>query len=223
MSIAQSRSPAEWLLRLDRVKVSRDKQPVLRSVSLNCEPGSVWALWGRNGSGRTTLAEAISGLLPIEAGAILMGNQPIDRLPTYRRVRAGCRLVRDRSNLFPNMTVRENLTLCGANPETDGPDFAACLPKFRGLLDRKAGTLSGGEKRIIAILSAIIAGPRVLIVDEFTEGLYPNALDALSKSLERFASRGNVALLMVHSFEALQKFGFRKAKLLDGEISTLHN
>jgi ABC-type branched-subunit amino acid transport system ATPase component len=121
------------------------------------------------------------------------------------------------------MTVRENLTLCGANPETDGPDFAACLPKFRGLLDRKAGTLSGGEKRIIAILSAIIAGPRVLIVDEFTEGLYPNALDALSKSLERFASRGNVALLMVHSFEALQKFGFRKAKLLDGEISTLHN
>lgn len=219
MSGAQLESPSAPLLQLDHVKVSRDKQAVLHSVSLSYEAGSVWALLGRNGSGRTTLAEAIVGLLPIDAGTILVNGEAIHTMPTHRRVRAGCRLVRDRGNLFPNMTVRENLALCGAHPESDAAEYAACLPRFRALLDRKAGTLSGGEKRIIAIVSAITAGPRVLIVDEFTEGLHPIALDALSEKLARFAAEGKVALLMVHSFDAVQKFAFRQAELLGGTLS----
>lgn len=210
--------PISPVLRLNGIAITRQGQVVIRDASLDCWPGQVCALLGSNGSGRTTIAEAIAGLIPIHRGTMMLGELDLNTLRPHSRVAAGCRLVRDRGSLFPNFTVQHNIELWDVDVQQNLEEYLQLLPNFQSMLTRKAGTLSGGEKRIIAILTAILSGPPFLVIDEFTEGLHPSALALIGAKLQAFVSQGSSALVMVHSREGSLQLGYGIAELRDGCI-----
>src|SRR5262245_48807888 len=128
------------------ISIERAGQRVIESSSLTLQPGSLIGLLGPNGCGKTTLLEALAGLIPLTTGTISMDGQFLERMPAHIRARCGIRLIPDLDMVFANLSVREHLSLQSSGPDTQ-PDIAEFAP-FR--LDQAAGSLSGGEKRILA-------------------------------------------------------------------------
>ncbi|MFF9818788.1 ATP-binding cassette domain-containing protein [Streptomyces sp. NPDC014006] len=141
----------------------------LHGVTLTAPGPGLTVLLGRNGSGRSTALRALAGTVPLAAGAVLWDGADISRLPAYERARRGLCLVPERQAVFGSLTVRENLAL------TAGAHDAAltAYPQLEGLLARRAGTLSGGEQRMLALARALSARARAVLVDEPTQGMAP--------------------------------------------------
>ncbi|MEU9212971.1 ATP-binding cassette domain-containing protein [Streptomyces sp. NPDC048415] len=141
----------------------------LHGVNLAAPGPGLTVLLGRNGSGRTTVLRALAGTVPLSGGAVVWDGADVTRLPAYERARRGLCLVPERRAVFGSLTVRENLELAAA-------DFAAALdayPQLASLLPRRAGTLSGGEQRMLALSRALLARARVVLVDEPAQGMSP--------------------------------------------------
>jgi branched-chain amino acid transport system ATP-binding protein len=141
----------------------------LHGVCLVAPASCLTVLLGRNGSGRTTALRALVGTVPLSGGAVVWDGADVTRMPAYERVRRGMCLVPERQAVFGSLTVRENLELAA-------PDAAAALdayPQLRPLLPRRAGTLSGGEQRMLALSRALLARARVVLVDEPAQGMSP--------------------------------------------------
>lgn len=174
---------------------------VLDRLSLTLEPGKVMALIGRNGVGKTTLMRALIGLLPATAGDILLNGSPLSALPPDARARAGIGYVPQGREIFTALTVRENLLVgMSAAPAAAPSALEAVLeyfPVLRARLGQRAGTMSGGEQQQLAIARALASSPRLLLLDEPSEGVQPSIVDLIARTLARIAASTGIGVLLV--------------------------
>jgi branched-chain amino acid transport system ATP-binding protein len=182
--------------------------PVLRGIDLSIPAGSITALIGANGAGKTTLLRTISGIIPAEAGTIHYDGQDIVGMPPQDIVRAGLVQVPEGRRLFPDMTVLENLLVGSSSPAARpkrDENLALVLELFPKVRDRQAqlaGTLSGGEQQMVAIARALMASPRLLLLDETSLGLAPIVVDEIFVAVRRLAAQG-LTILVVEQNTAL--------------------
>jgi len=186
------------LLKVDSLEVGYGESVVIRGVSLSVGERDAVGVIGRNGMGKTTLLKAIVGLLPASAGRIEFGGVDITRLPTYERVRLGIGFVPQGRLLFPQLTVEENLLTGLESRRIDGvPGLVFELfPVLREMRTRKAGNLSGGQQQMVAIGRALATGPRLLILDEPTEGLQPSLIKEIGVALVELRRATGCAMLV---------------------------
>jgi len=170
----------------------------VKGLSLSVPEGAALAVIGANGAGKTTLMRMIAGLHPVAGGSIALFGQDITPMPAHERVRAGLALCPEGRRLFADLSVRENLQIAAENGRRGDWTLATvtdALPQIAPLLGRPAGGLSGGQRQAVAIGRALIANPRVLLLDEVSLGLSPVAVDGVYQSLERL--RGQMTLILV--------------------------
>ncbi|MEO6244320.1 MAG: ATP-binding cassette domain-containing protein [Opitutaceae bacterium] len=165
---------------------------ILRGIDLEINPGEVVALMGRNGVGKTTTLRSITGVLPVRAGTITLAGQRIDKLPMDVRARAGIGYVPQGRDIFPHLTVEENLQVGlvvhgrkGADARSALDRVFALFPVLKEMLSRKGGVLSGGQQQQLAIGRALLTDPRLLILDEPTEGIQPSIIDQIGDTLKK--------------------------------------
>ncbi|HMH49728.1 MAG TPA: urea ABC transporter ATP-binding subunit UrtE [Candidatus Acidoferrum sp.] len=190
------------MLSVEGLDVAYGGSQVLWSVDLDVPDGSVVCLMGRNGVGKTTLLRATMGLLPARAGRVRFDGADVTRWSPDRRARAGIGYVPQGREIFPHLTVAENLRMahlgCGRG---DGLDEALSLfPKLAELLSRKGGVLSGGEQQMLAIGRALLTKPRLLMLDEPTEGIQPSIILEIEEAIRRIKRELGLAVLLVEQY-----------------------
>ncbi|BDW97740.1 ABC transporter ATP-binding protein [Thalassospira tepidiphila] len=176
----------------------------LRKVSLSAETGKVTAVLGRNGVGKTSLMRAVVGQHPITEGNIKWEGKDISRDPSYRRSANGIAIVPQGREIFPLLTVKENLeTGFAALPRAlrHIPDeIFELFPVLRDMLGRRGGDLSGGQQQQLAIGRALVTRPRLLVLDEPTEGIQPSIIKDIQRVIKQLADRGDMAILLVEQY-----------------------
>ncbi|CAM8623459.1 LivF ABC-type branched-chain amino acid transport systems, ATPase component [Comamonadaceae bacterium] len=176
---------------------------ILRDVSLEAEVGKVKVILGRNGVGKTTLLKSLMGLVPIKSGTISMGGKEIHKLTPYERARLGIGFVPQGREIFARLTVEENLRMGLAYKPAGTPipaELFELFPVLQQMLHRRGGDLSGGQQQQLAIARALAAGPKVLILDEPTEGIQPSIIKDIGRVIRMLADRGNMAILLVEQY-----------------------
>src|SRR6266581_1492795 len=192
------------MLSVEGIELYYGASHALRRVSLTAKKGEVTCILGRNGVGKTSLLRAIFGLQPIRAGHIRWEDRLLDHLSPHERARAGLALVPQGREIFARLSVRENLET-GFAPLTRErrhiPDEIFILfPALRDMLHRRGGDLSGGQQQQLAIARALVARPRLLILDEPTEGIQPSIIKDIGRVIERLVERGDMAILLVEQY-----------------------
>lgn len=176
----------------------------LRTVSLHVEVGRVTCLLGRNGVGKTSLLRAITGAHPIARGTITWEGADITALPTFARARRGIAWVPQGRDIFPLLTVRENLetgfAVLPRNQRRIPDEILDLFPVLRSMLRRRGGDLSGGQQQQLAIARALVMQPRLLVLDEPTEGIQPSIIKDIGRVIELLRSRGTMAILLVEQY-----------------------
>ena len=191
------------MLNIDAVNQYYGGSHILRNVSLTLDKGQVLALLGRNGVGKTTLLKSLMGLVGIKSGSITLDGQRIDHLRPDARARLGLGYVPQGREIFPRLTVEENLRM-GLATKPGGSAIPAELyelfPVLRQMLHRRGGDLSGGQQQQLAIARALAAGPKLLVLDEPTEGIQPSIIKDIERVIRMLAARGDMAILLVEQY-----------------------
>lgn len=176
---------------------------ILRDVSLHAPQGKITTLLGRNGVGKTTLLKCLTGQLPIRSGTVRLDSANISAWPSYRRARAGMAYVPQGREIFPRLTVLENLRMGQATLPARTPlpqELFELFPVLGDMLTRRGGDLSGGQQQQLAIARALAMKPRLLILDEPTEGIQPSIIKDIERAIRRVAASGNVTILLVEQY-----------------------
>jgi branched-chain amino acid transport system ATP-binding protein len=211
------------LLDVDNIETAYGRSKVLFGVSLRIAPGEMVTLMGRNGMGKTTTVRSIMGLTPAVAGSIRFAGQEIHALPSYRVAKLGVGLVPEGRQVFPNLTARENLIATAANRD-NAPNpwtydkVCALFPRLAERIDSMANLLSGGEQQMLAIGRALMTNPRLLILDEATEGLAPLIREEIWRCLAKLRSEGQAVLLIDKNVAALTRLADRHYMLERGRV-----
>jgi len=205
------------LLELSSVETDIGGSRILRGVNLEVNSGEVVALMGRNGVGKTTTLKSITGLLSIRNGSILFDGQRIEKLTPDARARAGIGYVPQGRDIFPHLTIEENLRVGlvvhqrGKAADKDGLDRVyALFPVLKEMLSRKGGVLSGGQQQQLAIGRALLTRPKLLILDEPTEGIQPSIIEHIGDTLRKLKSEGlqeNPQEEVINAVKTLKKEG----------------
>jgi branched-chain amino acid transport system ATP-binding protein len=205
---------AETLLEIDGIETCYGLSQVLFGLSLKIQSGEMIALMGRNGMGKTTTIRSIMGLTPARAGAIRFAGEDVRKLPSYKIAQLGIGLVPEGRQIFPNLTVRENLVAASGNRR--GANSPWTLEKiyalFPRLLERSTNmgvTLSGGEQQMLAIGRALMTNPMLLILDEATEGLAPLIREEIWSCLSMLKGQGQSVLVIDKNVGNLAKIADR--------------
>ena len=176
---------------------------ILRNLSFEVPAGQVTALLGRNGVGKTTLLKCLMGLVPVASGRIAFGEADITRALPHERVRAGIGYVPQGREIFPRLTVQENLQM-GLATLPRGAQVPARIfemfPVLRQMLRRRGGDLSGGQQQQLAIGRALAMNPKLLILDEPTEGIQPSIIKDIERAIRALAAEGSMAILLVEQY-----------------------
>jgi urea transport system ATP-binding protein len=192
------------MLSVEAVDLYYGASHALRRVSLTANKGEVTCILGRNGVGKTSLLRAIFGLQPIRSGRIRWEEHEITTLAPHERARAGLAMVPQGREIFPRLSVLENLMTGFATlPRSlrHIPDeIFALFPVLKDMLHRRGGDLSGGQQQQLAIARALVARPRLLILDEPTEGIQPSIIKEIGRVIERLAAQGEMAILLIEQY-----------------------
>jgi branched-chain amino acid transport system ATP-binding protein len=184
-------------LKLSNISAGYGETVVLEDISLTIGPGESISVIGRNGVGKTTLLATVMGHTTLHSGELSFGGERLDRLPVYRRALAGIGFVPQEREIFPSLTVRENLEV-GARP---GPwtqqRMFELFPNLKERLGNLGNQLSGGEQQMLAIARALLTNPTVLLMDEPTEGLAPVLVETLTKVLLRLRAESALSIILV--------------------------
>jgi branched-chain amino acid transport system ATP-binding protein len=205
------------LLEVSDLTVKRAGIAVIRGVSVAAEAGQISVLLGANGAGKTTLLEGISGIVSVTSGCIALDAADLSYANPGERARAGLAHIEQGRTVFAQLTTDENLRV-SMNPETGLEDAYALFPELRQRSGVAAGMLSGGEQQMLVIARALLARPRVLMIDEMSAGLAPVIVSRLMKAVRRLADEG-MAVLLVEQFAALAlAIGDRAYVLRRGDV-----
>lgn len=191
------------MLKIDSVNQYYGGSHILRNVSLQLEKGQVLTLLGRNGVGKTTLLRSLMGLVGIKSGSISLDGERIDTLRPDARARLGIGYVPQGREIFARLTVEENLRmgLATKSGSTDVPsELYDLFPVLKQMLRRRGGDLSGGQQQQLAIARALAAGPKLLVLDEPTEGIQPSIIKDIERVIRMLAARGDMAILLVEQY-----------------------
>ena len=192
------------MLSVEAIDLYYGASHTLRRVSLTAKKGEVTCILGRNGVGKTSLLRAIFGMQPIRSGRIRWEDRILNELPPHQRARAGLALAPQGREIFPRLTVLENLETGFAPLPPSGrtiPDeIFALFPVLKEMLHRRGGDLSGGQQQQLAIGRALVTRPRLLILDEPTEGIQPSIIRDIERVIRSLAARGNMAILLVEQY-----------------------
>jgi branched-chain amino acid transport system ATP-binding protein len=189
------------LLDVENIETCYGLSQVLFGMSLTIRTGEMVALMGRNGMGKTTTVRSIMGLTPARAGTVRFAGREVRKLPSFRIAQLGIGLVPEGRQIFPNLTVRENLVAASGNRlKSPNPwtieKIHALFPRLAERGSNMGGTLSGGEQQMLAIGRALMTNPRLLILDEATEGLAPLIRDEIWNCLSRLKAQGQSVLVI---------------------------
>lgn len=191
----------EALLDVNDLSAGYGTIPILRELRFQIQAGEIVGVLGHNGMGKTTLMKALVGHVPSTSGRVTFRGQDITHLPTHKRARLGMGYVSQGRDIFPSLTVRENLALgaaaVGRNRVEAVERATDEFPILAGLLDRKGGALSGGEQQILALARALCGEPCLLLLDEPTEGIQPSIVDEIEDYLVRRAQSTSLAVVVV--------------------------
>ena len=191
------------MLQIDSLHQAYGGSHILRGLSFAVETGKVTTLLGRNGVGKTTLLKALMGLVPTRSGSITFDGRDITALAPHERVRAGIGYVPQGREIFPRLSVEENL-LMGLATQKRGTRIPERIfdmfPVLRQMLHRRGGDLSGGQQQQLAIGRALAMGPRLLILDEPTEGIQPSIIKDIERAIRTLAQSGEMAILLVEQY-----------------------
>lgn len=194
------------LLEVKDINTYRGPAHILRGLSISVDTDEVVALVGRNGAGRTTIIESVTGLLPVHSGQILFRDEQITSLPPHRRAKRGIGYAPEDSGIFPELTVAENLMISrwlaqkterGGDGDSEARAFTV-FPEVRQLVDRQGQNLSGGQRKMVAIARAMALAPYLLILDEAFEGLAPAVVKRFQEAVMTIKSMG-ISLLIAES------------------------
>ena len=206
-------------LEVENARIAYGRAEVVFGVSLEVPDRSFTCLMGRNGVGKTTLLNGIMGLLPLRAGAVRLDGRDVTKMSTPQRARAGIGYVPQGHQVFPHLTAMENLTVVLERDRNGSPAALAealdIFPALRGLLDRPAGLLSGGQAQQLAIARALVCRPELLILDEPTEGIQPSIIIEIEDAIARLHAAGMTVLLVEQYVEFALRLAQRYA-VMDG-------
>jgi urea transport system ATP-binding protein len=192
------------MLTLSNISVSYDGSRILRGVNLNVPEHSLVCLMGRNGVGKTTTLKSIVGLVKLDTGSIKLTEHVLSGLKPDHRARLGLGYVPQGRDIFPHLTVWENLKISlvvhgtKANGQVDR--VLDLFPVLKEMLQRKGGVLSGGQQQQLAIARALLTDPKILILDEPTEGIQPNIIDQIGETLLKIKAEGKISILLVEQY-----------------------
>ena len=210
------------MLEMRNVDCFYGEAQVLRSFSLKVEAGEILCLLGRNGAGKTTALKAIMGLLPPRHGSVLLDGDDLTRLPAHEIPRRGIGYVPQGRRLFSELTVMENLRV-GLMTRNSGADVLdhvlGLFPLLKQRLDQRSGTMSGGEQQMLAMARALCIAPKVLLLDEPTEGLMPAMIARIRQSVLDLKAQGVTTILVEQRVEAVLPVADRVAFAENGRVT----
>lgn len=181
------------MLKTDAIQQYYGGSHILRNVSFEAKAGEVTVVLGRNGVGKTTLLKSLMGVVPIKSGSVALDGKDITRATSYDRVRAGTGYVPQGREIFGRLTVEENLRM-GLASQPAGTrvpeELFELFPVLRQMIDRRGGDLSGGQQQQLAIARALAFGPKLLLLDEPTEGIQPSIIKEIGRVIRRLAEQG---------------------------------
>ena len=211
------------MLEVKSVDLHYGAAQALRGVSLHAQVGEVTCVLGRNGVGKTSLLDALAGQQPVSGGAIVWEGEDITKLKPYERARRGIAYVPQGREIFPLLTVEENLKTGFAPLKRDDrripDDVFSLFPVLQSMLGRRGGDLSGGQQQQLAIGRALVMRPKLLLLDEPTEGIQPSIIKDIEQAIRRLASEGGMAILLVEQYyDFARSLADRYVVLSRGEV-----
>ena len=196
-------TPSHAMLDVKNINQYYGGSHILRDVSLEASLGMVTVVLGRNGVGKTTLLKSLMGLVPIKNGSIEFDGKAIENATSYNRARAGIGFVPQGREIFARLTVEENLAMGLATKSSSTPvppELYELFPVLKQMLKRRGGDLSGGQQQQLAIARALAAKPKLLILDEPTEGIQPSIIKDIGRVIRMLADRGDMAIVLVEQY-----------------------
>jgi urea transport system ATP-binding protein len=186
------------MLAIDNLNVGYGQSAVIHDVSFKLENQEILAIMGRNGMGKTTLLKSLIGILPSKSGSIKLEDREMTGLLPYERVRAGVSFVPQGRMIFPTLTVRENILTGARGPVSSNvwDEIYTLFPVLKEMRSRKGGNLSGGQQQQLAIARALVSDPKVLVLDEPTEGIQPSIIKDIARSLKQIRTLRKLAIIV---------------------------
>ena len=189
------------MLEVNELAAGYGRIPILAGVSFSVARGEFVGILGHNGMGKTTLLRALMGYIPATAGRVVLEDADITRAEPYRRARAGIGYVPQGRDIFPGLSVRDNLRMGAVGrPKDEDAAIGSALetfPRLKALIDRPGGALSGGEQQLLAIARCLAGNPRLVLLDEPTEGIQPSIIDEIAETLLDLRSNGGLTMILV--------------------------
>ena len=191
------------MLKVDSLNQYYGGSHILRNVGFEARLGEVTVVLGRNGVGKTTLLKSLMGVVPVKTGSVTLDGKDITRATSYERVRAGIGYVPQGREIFGRLSVEENLRMGLASRPGGTPipaELFELFPVLKQMIGRRGGDLSGGQQQQLAIARALAAGPKLLLLDEPTEGIQPSIIKDIGRVIRMLADRGTMAIVLVEQY-----------------------